>query len=151
MVFSKVENYIVDHILEHFDYLKFRTLNQISVTCTVSQTGYQTGNAITPFLKKELTPVLEKISKEETNFTYLHCVEYHAGDYQGMHDHMASDKYSFIIYLNDTDGDTVFQYPNNEIVRVTPEKGKIVVFNSDILHGSEPTTGLRLIAAGRSE
>ena len=151
MVFSKVEDYIVDHILEHFNYLKFRTLNQTSVTCTVSKTGYQTGNAITPFLKKELTPILKELSQQETNFTYMHVVEYHAGDYQGLHDHSHSDKYSFILYLNDADGDTIFQYANNRIVRIAPEKGKIVVFNADILHGSEPTTGLRLVAAGKSE
>jgi len=81
MVFSKVKDYIIDHILEHFNYLKFRTLNQKSVTTTVSANGYQTGNAITPFLKKELTPILEDLSKQETNFNYMHVVEYHAGDY----------------------------------------------------------------------
>ena len=151
MVFSKVNDKIIEHILEHFNYLKFRTLNQKSVTTTVSANGYQTGNAITPFLKKELTPILEDLSKQETNFNYMHVVEYHAGDYQGLHDHSHSDKYSFILYLNDADGDTIFQYADNRIVRVTPEKGKIVVFNPDILHGTEATTGLRLVAAGKSE
>jgi hypothetical protein len=43
--------------------------------------------------------------------------------------------YSLIYYVNDSDGDTIF-YDNNEkeIFRVTPKRGKAVLFKSNILH-----------------
>lgn len=45
-----------------------------------------------------------------------------------------------IYYVNDSDGDTIlFNKDNTEKIRVTPKKGRFVVFDGDILHtGSHP-------------
>jgi len=40
-----------------------------------------------------------------------------------------------LYYVNDSDGDTVFfDDNNNEVKRVTPKKGRIVLFNGSIMH-----------------
>jgi hypothetical protein len=51
--------------------------------------------------------------------------------------------YSMLYYINDADGDTVFfsegDKPENEIARVSPKKGRIAIFPSNISHcGSSP-------------
>jgi len=43
-----------------------------------------------------------------------------------------TEQYSFVLYLNDSDGDTVFESPINK--NITPKKGRLVVFSSDIMH-----------------
>ena len=45
--------------------------------------------------------------------------------------------YSMIYYVNNSDGDTVFFDEQNNIThRETPEQGKVIIFNSVILHAS---------------
>jgi len=56
-----------------------------------------------------------------------------------------------LYYVNESDGDTIF-FSHEESVfqpdcqlRVPPERGKMVVFNGDVLHASSsPTTGYRI-------
>tara|TARA_R110002012_G_scaffold284364_1_gene475117 strand:+ start:887 stop:1489 length:603 start_codon:yes stop_codon:yes gene_type:complete len=53
----------------------------------------------------------------------------------------------FLYYVNDSDGDTVFyaQDRKTEIKRVSPKKGRAVIFNGEIPHsGSTPTKNERL-------
>ena len=51
------------------------------------------------------------------------------------HDHKKTEKYSFILYLNNSDGDTVFKEPVNK--KITPKLGKLIFFDSDISHRAE--------------
>ena len=45
---------------------------------------------------------------------------------------------SMIYYVNNSDGDTLFFDDHNNIInRVTPEKGKVVIFRSNIPHAAE--------------
>ena len=56
-----------------------------------------------------------------------------------------------LYYVNKTDGDTIFFSDEMSIfqhrcqLRVEPERGKMVVFNGDVLHASSsPTSGYRI-------
>jgi hypothetical protein len=44
--------------------------------------------------------------------------------------------YSFVYYVKDSDGDTVFFDNNDIIARFTPKQGDIVFFKSNIMHAS---------------
>jgi hypothetical protein len=47
--------------------------------------------------------------------------------------------WSCVYYINDSDGDTCLFY-ENEVIRVSPKKGRAVLFPSSLLHaGSNPT------------
>ncbi len=47
--------------------------------------------------------------------------------------------FSILYYVNDSDGDTIFFDDNGkEFKRVSPKKGRMVIFDSDILHTSTP-------------
>ncbi len=62
-------------------------------------------------------------------------------DQQYHTDHTEESTYSMIYYVNDSDGDTVFKdINNNEQRRISPKKGRIALFRSNIMHrATNPT------------
>ena len=99
-------------------------------TCTIN--GKQTTNIFPYFSKKIINEILF-FSDFNKKLFHLHFIDYDKGGYQKPHNHVKTEKYSFILYLNDSDGDTVFLIDNKKVA-VTPKKGKLVVFSSDIMH-----------------
>ena len=96
--------------------------------------GFQTSNIINLFnesLLKKIVPI-KNYYKE---VFHIHYIYYSAGGYQGKHSHEETEKYSFILYLNDADGKTFFKEPVNK--KITPKKGKLIFFTSSIPHGGE--------------
>ena len=96
--------------------------------------GFQTSNIINLFnesLLKKIVPI-KNYYKE---VFHIHYIYYSAGGYQGKHSHEETEKYSFILYLNDADGKTFFKEPINK--KITPKKGKLIFFTSSIPHGGE--------------
>lgn len=60
---------------------------------------------------------------------------------QSIHTDISQPHNVCLYYVNDSDGDTIFFDDNeNEIKRISPKEGRIVVFNGSIKHcGSKPT------------
>ena len=77
---------------------------------------------------------------------HLHFIDYDKGGYQKPHNHVKTEKYSFILYLNDSDGLTYFEEPINE--KITPKKGKTLVFKSDVNHGAEASFKNKRVLVG---
>ena len=101
----------------------------------------------TPILDKILNPILTKLELSSVNL--LRCKAnlqtQHKNNlpnsYNVPHTDMEEDHYVMIYYVNDSDGDT-FLFDNNKVItRVTPKKGRALIFNGRILHaGSHPYT-----------
>lgn len=52
-------------------------------------------------------------------------------------DNINDEYYSLIYYVNDTDGDTLFFDKNlNVVKKITPQKGKAILFKSNTLHAA---------------
>lgn len=57
--------------------------------------------------------------------------------YNNIHIDEDREHYALIVYLNESDGDTIF-FNNKEIIKeVSPKKGRIVVFDGSILHANK--------------
>ena len=63
---------------------------------------------------------------------HIHYIHYKSGGYQTRHNHEKTEEFGFIIYLNDSDGETVFEEPINKSIK--PQKGKLLLFDSRIWH-----------------
>ena len=110
----------------------------------IREKGFQTYNIVNMFsrdLLKKIVPINELHKK----IFHIHYIQYNKGGYQTEHLHEPDD-YSFILYLNNSDGDTVIKHPINK--KFTPKKGKIVVFNAKILHYAEPSFKNKKILVG---
>ena len=69
-------------------------------------------------------------------------------NHQAIHTDAPENHKSFLYYVNDSDGDTLFFDDNlNEIDRVSPKKGMGVLFNSNIKHAGQNPINSKVRAA----
>jgi|TARA_R110000782_G_scaffold37539_3_gene88804 hypothetical protein len=93
--------------------------------------GFQTPNISNDVSIKIKKQLLKNIFKP-SDISHLHLIRYNKGGRQELHTH-SNEVYSFILYLNDSDGDTVFLFEDRTIFE-KPKKGKIIFFNAKIPH-----------------
>jgi len=139
-VYYEIDTKIVDEIIKIISSYTGEDESHDSHT----QKGFQTYNIVNMFsrdLLKKIVPINELHKK----IFHIHYIQYNKGGYQTEHLHEPDD-YSFILYLNNSDGDTVIKHPINK--KFTPKKGKIVVFNAKILHYAEPSFKNKKILVG---
>jgi hypothetical protein len=75
---------------------------------------------------------------------HIHLIEYFTNGHQSGHNHETTEDYSFILYLNDSDGNTVFE----ELGEIKPKKGRLIFFKSDLWHYGRPSTMNKKVAVG---
>ena len=93
-----------------------------------------TGNTIIEIerIKANLLPVYEFYPDN-----YHHTI--HVDDHRGIYK-------SFLYYVNDSDGDTIFFKDGAEVLRQTPTKGTGILFDSNEYHcSSPPKTNVRVV------
>jgi len=125
-------------ILQKHDY---KNISDISHT----KNGFQTPNIVSIFNQDMLKKILPFDNFYKKIF-WIHYIRYYKNGYQTEHNHEKTEKYSFILYLNDSDGDTIFKKPVNK--RVTPELGKLIFFDSNVLHRAEMSNKDKQILVG---
>jgi hypothetical protein len=139
-IYYNVDKKIVDQITKIVNCYKGKDYSDETFT----EKGFQTKNIIKLFPKnifKKIIPINELYKK----VFWIHYIKYQKGGYQKEHLHEPDD-YSFILYLNNSDGDTVLKNPVNK--RFSPKKGKIIIFNGKILHYGEPSFKGKKILVG---
>ena len=115
----------------------------ISPSCCTKK-GFQTINIVDKFSNNILKKIVPKDELYKKIF-HIHYIKYQEGGYQEEHLHQP-DEYSFILYLNNADGDTFLKEPINK--KITPEKGKVIVFNAKILHYALPSYKQKQVLVG---
>ena len=138
---SYIDKTIIDEIIYILENNNIVSVNE--KTCTVG--GFQSNNIINLFN----ADLLKKILPEENLYKkifHLHYISYDLMGHQKTHNHIKTEKYSFILYLNDTDGNTIFEEPIKK--SISPELGKLVFFSADIWHRAEISTNGKKILVG---
>jgi hypothetical protein len=106
---------------------------------TTTQNGFQSSNIVSIFdndLKKEM---LDNQCLYQDIY-HIHYIEYFNQGFQNKHNHFTSEEYSFILYLNDSVGDTIF---SNK--KISPEKGLLIIFDSSLDHAAEKSINKKVL------
>jgi hypothetical protein len=138
----KVPDELVDKLLDTLLIFKRSNLRTLRNTCTVN--GFQTVNIFSYNFTKEIKEQLSKLINKDLNLFHVHLIEYIDNGEQLAHNHERTEDYSFILYLNNADGNTVFE----NIGEVKPEKGKLIFFKSDLMHYGKPSIKGKKVAVG---
>jgi hypothetical protein len=137
---------VVDEVINLIEHYKKYFTDESSKTCT--NNGFQTQNIINIF-NIELLKKIILFNNFFCKIFHIHYIKYKKGGSQKKHNHASSEKYSFILYLNNSDGETIFFEPINK--KIYPEKGKLIVFNSNIDHEASPSFNGKQILVGAIE
>ena len=106
--------------------------------------GINTGFALNRYSEPE---EWTRIVGEVLNYHYMHMVDYTNGGIMSVHSHKHNEDYSFILYLNDcVDGATVLHLENQH--KILPQKGKVLLFSSEIPHSSEYSRSKQVFVGG---
>ena len=100
---------------------------------------------ILTFFNKEVLNIIHKKFKIKKLLSpdNMEIVKWPMGSFMKKH-RDTGDDISFILYLNDSDGNTVFE----DVCEVSPKKGKLVLFKSDVRHYGKPTNTNKKVAVG---
>tara|TARA_R100000988_G_C3910861_1_gene121961 strand:+ start:28 stop:492 length:465 start_codon:yes stop_codon:yes gene_type:complete len=138
----KISDDLVEDLLSTLEILKDQGLDTSKGTCTIN--GFQTENILKYKTPQEVAQKIILQLKKDLNLFHIHLIEYNQAGAQTAHDHKETEDYSFILYLNDSDGNTVLE----NYGEITPEKGKLIFFDSDITHYGKPSMKGKKIAVG---
>ena len=136
-----VDDEIVNDFLTTLDLFKEKNLKSED-TCTIN--GFQTVNIVALKTTRYLSSRLLEYIDKKLQLFHIHLIDYDENGQQDTHDHKETEDYSFILYLNDSDGNTVFE----DVCEVSPKKGKLVLFKSDVRHYGKPTNTNKKVAVG---
>tara|TARA_R100001015_G_C4612436_1_gene167962 strand:+ start:957 stop:1418 length:462 start_codon:yes stop_codon:yes gene_type:complete len=144
---TKISKPVLKDIEETLKKLNRKKKDIAMVTCT--KNGYQTKNIISLF-KKSLIKRMVKYKNFHEHVFHIHYIEYNEGGYQELHSHETTEDFSFIIYLNNSDGNTKFYevLKGQPPVIVKPEEGKIVIFSSHFGHEASISNKNKKILVG---
>lgn len=152
-----------EHIVNYFDIFLEESLNNPKLVCkqkTNTINGKQSINLIDnldknlriSFTNEFLMPVVKDFLGLYTisgiDFDYLHVIKYNKGGKQNKHTHNIYEDYSFILYLNDCEGHTIFYPSGGDPKLISPKRGKIVVFPSYLVHEATISTIEKRVVVG---
>ena len=112
--------------------------------------GFQTPKVIQAYNHDMKLKLLKDYFHPQDLF-HLHLIEYFEGGSQRLHDHWKTEYNSFILHLNDADGDTSFLFTDysdrqNRNLDCKPREGKIYYFHGHTLHQGKPSfTGKKVL------
>jgi hypothetical protein len=150
-ILSETSTNILQEILE-------KSKKTLSASNTSTINGFQSKNVISFIPKNVLNELYEKTENFLTKFLkncsyyefyidYIHLIHYNTGGYQTGHTHKDYEDFAFIIYLNNSDGDTKI-YVGPEIINIKPLHSKMVFFNSQYYHEGLSCTNEKKVAVG---
>jgi len=144
-----VDNYITDGLITILNELKNNNEGiPFNSSCTVD--GFQTNNLINQDnIKPYLKYIMTLLPSNKLKHRWFHMIDYNISGYQKEHTHENTEKYSYIIYLeNSASGETYFKITDKNTMYIKPIKNMIIFFPSYIKHGSLQITDNKKIAVG---
>jgi hypothetical protein len=141
-----IEKYIDKKTLKKIKYILNRhKISFIKSDKIATKNGKQSNNIVS-FFNEDIYKKILPFNFYEKVF-HVHYIKYDVSGTQVKHDHSKTEKYSFILYLDNGSGNTVFEF-NTFKYSIKPSKGKILIFSSDIFHKGEEVKDKKEILVG---
>lgn len=134
---TKIDNDVVKEITNIININKNKFLDVSNNTCT--ENGFQSNNIVN-FFNENLKKKMMNNQCLYQDIFHIHYIEYKNSGFQKEHNHANTEEYSFILYLNDSVGDTVFSN-----TRVSPKKGLLIIFDSTLFHKGEKSINKKIL------
>ncbi len=99
---------------------------------------------------KNINFILEKCKNyipDKVDYFYMHMIDYKNGGDMLIHKHDHNEDYSFILYLNDCEDGYTTLYLDKPI-RIKPQKGKVLIFSSDVYHSAIHSLNKKVLVGG---
>ena len=134
---TKIDSSVVDEINNVINKNKDKFLDVSNDTCT--EKALQSQNIINFFDENLKIKMMNNQCLYQDIF-HIHYIEYENSGFQREHNHAKYEEYSFILYLNDSIGDTVFPH-----ARISPEKGLLIIFDSKLDHRGDKSLNKKIL------
>ena len=95
-------------------------------------------------IKKKAEGVISRLLTHH----YTHMLDYTKGGHLKQHNHKHAEDYTSILYLNDTDDGSTFFIINDKRYEILPEKNKLIMYPSEIEHGSNYSRSKKVLVSG---
>lgn len=145
---KKISKNVLKDLKKTIESINLEKEKLLEITCT--KNGYQSRN-IFSFFKKSLLKKAINYKDFHKHVFHIHYIEYGKGGYQELHSHETTEEFSFIIYLNNADGNTFFHgvlKGRPAAVVAKPEEGKIVIFSSHYGHEAKVSNKNKKVLVG---
>ena len=91
---------------------------------------------------------VEEVVSYSLLYNYIHMLDYTKGGKMGLHNHIHAEDYSSLLYLNDSNDGATFFIVDGKRQYVSPEKNKLLMYPSHVVHGSEESTSKKVLVNG---
>lgn len=145
---------VIDYFIELLDVIRdnptrYRDLSNhcLSPNCFASNNLLSSTDKL--FLKN-IDIILSECQKyipKKVEYFYLHMIDYCDGGDMLIHKHDHNEDYSFVLYLNTCEDGYTTLYLEQPI-RIKPERGKVLVFSSDVYHSATFSKRKKILVGG---
>jgi hypothetical protein len=145
---TTVTNEISDGLSNILNNLKNNNIG-IPYNSSCTKQGFQTDNLMdNETVKPYLNKILSMLPSKDFKHRWFHMIDYDINGIQEEHNHIETEIYSYIIYLESSNsGETYFNL-NNSKMFVKPVKNMIVFFPSWLKHGGLKVLDNKKVAVG---
>jgi len=126
--------------------------NNIGIPANSSCTkqGFQTTNLMdNEEIKPYLNKIIDLLPNKDFKHRWFHMIDYDINGLQEEHNHIQTEIYSYIIYLESSNtGHTYFSLSNQSKMFIQPVKNMIIFFPSWLMHGALKVLDNKKVAVG---
>jgi hypothetical protein len=116
-------------------------------TCTIN--GFQTNSLHNEkYMQPYLDYIISLLPSNKLKHRWFHMIDYNKTGYQKEHNHIKTELYSYIIYLEDSNSGITFLNLDNNKIFIKPIKNMIIFFPAYIMHGGYEVIDNKKVAVG---
>ena len=146
---TTVNNDISEGLSNILNNLKSNNIG-VPIDLTYTKQGFQTNNLMdNEKVKPYLNKIIDLLPAKDFKHRWFHMIDYDVNGIQEEHNHIETEIYSYILYLESSNtGQTYFNLRNHSQMFIQPVKNTIIFFPSWLMHGGLKVLDNKKVAVG---